>query len=78
MTSWVSWVSVGLIIAVFLYAIFSVFLRKPTGLYIAAAFHIVLGVLSLPSIGLYVLGLAILEVIVGIKMTVKYRTSRRY
>ncbi|MDC3414764.1 hypothetical protein [Terrihalobacillus insolitus] len=73
MTSWVSWIAVGLMVAVLLYAIFSVFLWKPIGLYIASAFHIVLGILSLPSIGLYVLGLAILEIIVGIAMTVKYR-----
>lgn len=73
MTSWISWVAVGLMVAVLLYAIFSVFLRKPLGLYIAAAFHLILGILSLPSIGLYVLGLAIFEIIVGIAMTVKYR-----
>lgn len=76
MTSWISWVAVGLMVAVLLYAIFSIFLRKPLGLYIATAFHIVLGVLSLPSIGLYVLGLAILELIVGIIMTVKLRGKR--
>lgn len=76
MTSWVSWIAVGLIVAVLLYAIFSVFLRKAIGLFIASAFHIVLGILSLPSIGLYVLGLAIIETIVGIAMTVKYRRTR--
>lgn len=76
MTSWVSWVSVGLISAVFLYAILSVYLKKPIGLYIAALFHIVLGILSLPSIGLYVLGLAVLEIIVGIAMTVIFRRIR--
>ncbi|MBY7144851.1 hypothetical protein KFZ56_17670 [Virgibacillus sp. NKC19-3] len=65
------WLSVGLIIAVLLYAIFSVFLKKSIGLYIAAAFHIVLGLLSLPSIGFYVLAVAMLELIVGIVMTVK-------
>jgi hypothetical protein len=73
MISWVSWIAVGLIVAVLIYAIFSVYLKKPIGLYIAAAFHIILGILSLPSIGLYVLGLAILEIIVGIAITVKYR-----
>lgn len=46
------------------------------GLYIAALFHIALGILSLPSIGLYVFGLAILEIIAGIAMTVKYRGKR--
>ncbi|WP_085994283.1 hypothetical protein [Oceanobacillus senegalensis] len=50
MTSWVSWVAVGLIVSVLIYAFFSLYLKKP----IAAAFHIVLGILSLPSIGLYV------------------------
>lgn len=71
MTSWISWLAVGLMIAVLIYAILSVYLKKPKGLYIASAFHIVLGILSLPSIGLFVLGLAILELIVGIIMTVK-------
>ncbi|RKQ28343.1 hypothetical protein [Oceanobacillus halophilus] len=76
MTSWVSWITVGLIVAVLIYAFFSLYLKKPIGLYIAAAFHIVLGILSLPSIGLYVLGLAILEIIVGIAMTVKQHRTR--
>src|SRR5699024_4996842 len=39
MTSWITWVAIGVMIAVLLYAIFSVFLKKPTGLYIAAIFH---------------------------------------
>lgn len=73
MISWISWFSVGLMIIVLLYAILSAYLRKPIGMYIAAAFHIILGILSLPSIGLYVLGLAILELIAGIIMTVKFR-----
>ncbi|MFD2760111.1 hypothetical protein [Lentibacillus juripiscarius] len=71
MTSWISWVAVGLMVTVLLYAIFSIFLKKPLGLYIATAFHIVLDILSLPSIGLYVLGLAVIELIIGIIMTVK-------
>lgn len=76
MTSWVSLIVVGLIVAVLLYAIFSVLLRKPIGLYIASAFHIALGILSLPSIGLYVLGLAIIEIFLGITMTVRHRRQR--
>lgn len=76
MTSWISWLYVGLMIVVLLYALFSVFLKKPIGLYLAAAFHIVLGILSLPSIGLYVLGLAMLEIIVGIMITMKSRHKR--
>ncbi|HLR27016.1 MAG TPA: hypothetical protein VK112_14215 [Fodinibius sp.] len=76
MTSWISWVAVGLMVAVLLYAILSIFLKKPSGLYIATALHIVLGILSLPSIGLFVLGLAIIELIIGISMTVKYRRRR--
>jgi|GEM_PF-1000407 len=71
MTSWITWLSVGLIAAVLFYAILSVFLRKPLGLYISAAFHVILGILSLPSIGVYVLGLAILELLVGIILTDK-------
>jgi len=76
MTSWIAWVAVGLMVAVLFYAIFSFFLHKPLGLYIASAFHIVLGILSLPSIGLYVLGLAVIEFIVGIIITVKLRGKR--
>ncbi|MCD1259177.1 hypothetical protein B5M42_010035 [Paenibacillus athensensis] len=71
MASWISWLAVGLMIAVLVYAVLSVYLKKPIGLYIAAAFHIALGILSLPSIGLYVLGIAILELIVGFIMTIK-------
>ena len=74
MTSWIFYV--GLIVAVLLYAIFSVFLKKPIGLYMATAFHIVLGILSLPSIGLYVIGLAVLELVVGIIMSIKYRQKQ--
>ncbi|WP_240377933.1 hypothetical protein [Bacillus piscicola] len=76
MTSAMSWIVVGLMIAVLFYAIFSIYLKKPAGLYIAAAFHIVLGILSLPSIGLYVFGLAVLEIITGIIMMVTSRRSR--
>lgn len=32
MTSCISWIAVGLMIAVLLYAIFSIFLKKPLGL----------------------------------------------
>lgn len=73
MTPWISWLSVGLMIAVLVYGILSVYVRKPVGMYIAAAFHIVLGILTLPSIELYVMGFAILELIAGINMTVKFR-----
>lgn len=73
MTSWTTWVVAGVMIAVLLYAIFSVLLKKPIGLFIATIFHIVLGVLSLPSIGLYVLGLAVIELTTGIIMTAKLR-----
>lgn len=76
MTSWISWVAVGLMVGVLLYAIFSVFLKKSLGLYIATAFHIVLGILSLPSIGLIVLGLAVIELITGIIMTIKLRNKQ--
>jgi maltodextrin utilization protein YvdJ len=76
MTSWITWIVVGLIIAVLIYAIFSIYLRKPAGLYMATAFHIVLGTLTFPSIGLYILGLAILELIAGVVMTAQYRRTR--
>src|SRR5699024_9114067 len=80
MTSWITWVAIGVMIAVLLYAIFSVFLKKPTALYIAAICHIFLGVLSLPSSGLYVIGLAVIELIAGNIMTVKLRkqNAKRY
>jgi len=76
MTSWISWLAVGLMITVLFYAILSVYLKKPIGLFIATAFHIILGILSLPSIGLYILGLAIVELIVGIVMTIKFHRTR--
>jgi len=60
-------------IAVLLYAICSVILKKPIGLFIATIFHTVLAILSLPSIGLYVLGLAVIEFTTGIIMTAKFR-----
>lgn len=76
MTSLLAWITVGLMAAVLLYAIFSMFLRKPLGLYMAAAFHVVLGVLALSSIGLYVFGLALIEIVIGISMTVKHRQTQ--
>jgi len=76
MTSWISFVAVGLMIAVLFYAIFSIFLKKPLGLYIATALHIGLGILALPSIGLYILGLAIIELIIGVLMTIKHQNKQ--
>lgn len=58
-------------VVVLLYAVLSIYLRKLAGLFMAAGFHIVLGTISLPSIGLYVLGVSILELIAGIVMIVK-------
>ncbi len=63
-------------VAVLIYSVFSIYLKKTLGLYIAMAFHIVLGILSLPSIGLYVLGLAIIELVIGIIMTVKISSKK--
>lgn len=76
MGSWMSWLAVGLMIVVLLYAVLSIYLRRPIGLYIAMLFHVILGVLSLPSIGWFILGLAALELIVGIGMSVK-KSSRK-
>ncbi|TRM10779.1 hypothetical protein FH966_03075 [Lentibacillus cibarius] len=76
-TDWVSYVAVGLMVAVLIYAVFSIYLKKPLGLFIAMGFHIVLGILSLPSIGLYVLGVAIIELIIGIIMTVKTSSKQK-
>ena len=75
-TDWISYVAVGLMVAVLIYAVFSIYLKNTLGLYIAMAFNIVLGILSLPSIGLYVLGLAIIELVIGIIMTVKISSKK--
>lgn len=72
-TDWISFVAVGCIIIVFFYGLFSIYLRKPLGLFIAATFHIILGILSLPSIGLFVLALAIIEIILGIVLTIYFK-----
>ncbi|SFE28142.1 hypothetical protein SAMN05216238_1123 [Lentibacillus persicus] len=70
MSSWTIWLATGLAVSGVIYAVYSVFAKKPIGLYISAVFHIVLGILSLFSIsfaiGLYVLSLAIVELIAGI------------
>jgi len=63
-------------ILVLLYALFSIYLKKATGLFIAAIFHIVLGILSLPSIGLYVIGLAVIECIVGIGLITRQKQHK--
>jgi len=56
---------------VLLYGIFSIYLRKISGLLIAAGFHIILGLYSLPTIGLYIIGLAIIEIAISIYMNIK-------
>ncbi|HLS07041.1 MAG TPA: hypothetical protein VK079_03730 [Bacillota bacterium] len=66
-----------MVILVLLYALFSVYLKRATGLFIATTFHIVLGVLSLPSIGWYVIALAIIECFVGIMIIVKRRQHQQ-
>ncbi|GAB4074126.1 hypothetical protein GCM10028778_16290 [Barrientosiimonas marina] len=76
MTSWTPWLIAGMITAVLIYAILSIYLRRSIGLYLAAVFHVFLGILSLPSIGLYVLGLAILELITGVTMSVKMSAKK--
>lgn len=76
MGSWMSWLVVCLVVVVLLYAILSIYLKRPIGLYVAVLFHALLGILSLPSIGLIVLGLAVLELIAGIVMSVK-KSSRK-
>lgn len=78
MTHWISWLALGLMVAVLFYAIFSLYVRKPAGLYISVCFHIALGILSLPSIGLYVLGLAILELLVGMTLTITAKNIKRH
>ncbi|QDI90826.1 hypothetical protein EPH95_06255 [Salicibibacter halophilus] len=69
MTSWTAWLVVVLAVAGLVYAIYSVTTKKSLGLYISAVVHMILGVITLPSIGLIILGLAILELIGGIILT---------
>ncbi len=71
MGSFVTILSLFAIFVTLIYAIFSVYLKKSLGLFIAAFFHVILGIASLPSIGLYVIGIAIIEIIFGIVMILK-------
>lgn len=73
MLTWSPAFLITVTILVLLYALFSIYLRKMTGLFIAAAFHIVLGLFSLPSIGLYVIVLAVIECIVGVVLIAKQK-----
>lgn len=75
MLFWTPTFFIIVVILVLLYAIFSIYLQKISGLYIAAGFHIILGLFSLPSIGLYVIGLAIIEIIIGMFMINKQRQN---
>jgi len=67
----IAWITIILIITTLLYSVFSILLAKPAGLFIAAGIHIVLGVLSLPSIGWIVLFIALVECLLGIVMIKK-------
>jgi len=67
MASWTVWIVPG----VFGNAIYSLVAKKPVGLYTSALIHIVLGIWLLSSIGLYVLGLAVLEIIAAVIMNIK-------
>lgn len=75
MESFIAILSIVLVFLIIGYAIFSLYLRKPVGMLIAALLHVVLGILSLPSIGLYILGLATLELIAGIMLAIWKRTA---
>jgi len=75
MPFWTPTFFIIVVILVLLYAIFSIYLRKISGLYIAAGFHIILGLFSLPSIGWYVISLGIIEIIIGIFMINKQRQN---
>ncbi|HLS66277.1 MAG TPA: hypothetical protein VK029_04695 [Pseudogracilibacillus sp.] len=75
MESFIAILSIVLVFLIIGYAIFSIYLRKPVGLFIAAILHVVLGILSLPSIGLYILGLAALELIAGITLAIRKQTA---
>lgn len=62
------------VVAVFttlVYAIFSIYVGKSLGLFIAAVFHVIIDVISLPSVGLYVIGIAIVEIIIGVVFVMK-------
>lgn len=75
MEAFIAILSIVLVFLIVGYAIFSIYLRKPFGLFIAALLHMILGILSLPSIGLYVLAVALLEIIGGIAFAIRKRTT---
>lgn len=64
--AWTSTLYITVMILIILYAIFSIYLKKISGLYIAACLHIILGILSLPSLGIFMFIIALLEIIVAI------------
>lgn len=68
-------IAISLIVLVLLYAMLSIYLKKVVGLFIAASFHIVLGIVSLPSIGLFVLALAAIELVVGLILIIRNKSS---
>lgn len=76
MPFWTPTFFIIVVILVLLYAIFSIYLRKVSGLLIAAGFHIILGLFSLPSIGWYVIGLAVIEIVIGIYLNSKRKLNQ--
>ncbi|EZH64164.1 hypothetical protein DH09_00035 (plasmid) [Bacillaceae bacterium JMAK1] len=52
-------------------AIIGVVSKKSLLIFVAAAIHIIMGFITLPSIGLYIIGLAVLEIVLGIVMATK-------
>lgn len=73
----IAWITIILIITTVLYSVFSMLLGRPVGLFIAAGIHIVLGIISLPSIGWFVLVIALVECLLGFVM-VKQGKDRVY
>lgn len=57
------------------YALFSIYLRKPFGLLIAALLHIALGILLLSSFSIYLFLLALIEVVGCFVLAIRKRTT---
>lgn len=70
---WSPTFAVILMIAILVYAILSIYMKRAIGLFMAALMHVILGLLSLPSIGIYVLIIAGVELIAGIIFTLQLR-----
>ncbi|HLQ74311.1 MAG TPA: hypothetical protein VK125_08770 [Bacillota bacterium] len=65
------------IILAFIYMILSIRLNMPSGVFIASASHLIMGIFSLPSIGLFILALAFIEFSLGVYTLIQKRFKER-